>query len=91
MTGPSALAPLIGRTRARVLAEIGAVGGRTTTEIARRLRISPASASEHTYTLRTAGLISTERDGVCVTHRITRLGRALLAGGGVNRSRRVCR
>ena len=37
MTGSSALASLIGRTRALVLADIGAAGGHTTTEIARRL------------------------------------------------------
>ncbi|WP_230860457.1 winged helix-turn-helix domain-containing protein [Actinoplanes aureus] len=94
MTGPSALASLIGRTRARVLAEIGAAGGHTTTEIARRLLISPASASEHAYALRAAGLISTERAGVCVEHRITRLGRALLFApgrGGANRSPTVSR
>jgi DNA-binding MarR family transcriptional regulator len=94
MTGPSALASLIGRTRARVLAEIGAAGGHTTTEIARRLRISAASASEHAYALRAAGLIHTERAGACVEHRITRLGRALLTApdrGGANPSRTVSR
>jgi DNA-binding MarR family transcriptional regulator len=80
MTGPSALASLIGRTRARVLAAIGAAAGPTTTEIARRLRISPASASEHAYALRAAGLIRTERAGTGVAHRITPLGRALLGG-----------
>jgi len=94
MTGPSALASLIGRTRARVLADIGAAAGHTTTEIARRLRISPASASEHAYALRAAGLISTERAGTGVAHRITPLGRALLGSprrGGANHSRTVSR
>jgi DNA-binding MarR family transcriptional regulator len=90
MAGPSALASLIGRTRARVLAVIGGGGGLTTTEIARRLRISPASASEHAYALRAAGLIRSERDGPCVEHRVTRLGRALL-GGSANLSGPVSR
>lgn len=74
-----ALASLMGRTRALVLAEIGARAGHTTTGIARRLRISLASASEHAYALRAAGLISSVRAGTCVEHRITRLGRALLS------------
>ncbi|MYW99404.1 helix-turn-helix domain-containing protein [Streptomyces sp. SID8378] len=52
--------------------------GSTTTEIARLLRISPASASEHATVLREAGLIQTARHGNRVLHTSTELGRNLL-------------
>ena len=73
-----AVADLLGRTRAAVLE---ATDGRLTTgEIARRLEVSPASASQHTAVLREAGLISSHRQGKTVHHTITSLGKALLDG-----------
>ncbi|MBH1938804.1 winged helix-turn-helix transcriptional regulator [Streptomyces sp. AV19] len=72
------LSGLLGRTRARVLDAAAAGGG--TAELARRAGISPASASEHATVLRTAGLITTQRTGSSVRHRLTPLGRALLDG-----------
>jgi DNA-binding transcriptional ArsR family regulator len=73
-----ALAALVGGTRAAVLQELR-VQHLNTTELARRLAISAASASEHTTILRNAGLITSQRDRNRVMHRLTPLGYALLA------------
>ncbi|WP_330297530.1 ArsR/SmtB family transcription factor [Streptomyces sp. NBC_00503] len=80
--GPAAgaLDALLGRTRAAVLQSL--VQQRTTSELARDLGISLPSASEHTRTLRAAGLITTERDGKAVLHSTTALGVDLLHSGG---------
>ncbi|MFI8341541.1 DUF5937 family protein [Streptomyces sp. NPDC085639] len=71
---------LLGRTRAAVLQLL--VSRRTTSELARDLDISLPSVSEHTRTLRAAGLITTERDGKAVLHSVTGLGVDLLHSGG---------
>ena len=71
------LADLLGRTRAAVL-ELAAAP-RTTTELARELGVSPATVSQHTRTLRAAGLLSSERAGKAVLHTITPLGDRVLA------------
>ncbi|MGW4638449.1 ArsR/SmtB family transcription factor [Sphaerisporangium sp. NPDC004334] len=73
-----ALGPLLGRTRAAVLATLRHPA--TTSALADRLAISRASASEHTTVLRDAGLVSTTRMGSAVLHTLTPLGSALLAG-----------
>ncbi|MER6450448.1 ArsR/SmtB family transcription factor [Streptomyces venezuelae] len=80
--GPAegALDALLGRTRAAVLQLL--VQQRTTSELARDLDISLPSVSEHTRTLRAAGLITTERDGRAVLHSVTGLGVDLLHSGG---------
>ncbi|MFB7177593.1 DUF5937 family protein [Streptomyces sp. NPDC056257] len=80
--GPAegALDALLGRTRAAVLQQL--VRRRTTSELARDLDISLPSVSEHTRTLRAAGLITTERDGKAVLHSVTGLGVDLLRSGG---------
>ncbi|MEU8119853.1 winged helix-turn-helix domain-containing protein [Spirillospora sp. NPDC049024] len=70
-----ALSALLGATRAAVLR--GAVGGTTTTELARRLGVTPSTASEHAKVLREAGLIVTGRTGRKAVHAITPLGVAL--------------
>ncbi|MFE2876773.1 DUF5937 family protein [Streptomyces roseus] len=75
-----ALDALLGRTRAAVLHLL--VERRTTSELARDLDISLPSVSEHTRTLRAAGLITTERDGKAVLHSATGLGVDLLRSGG---------
>ncbi|MER5645084.1 helix-turn-helix domain-containing protein [Streptosporangium sp. NPDC002524] len=72
------LEELLGRTRAAVLLSLAT--STTTTELARALRISPASASRHTAVLREAGLIATRRDGTAALHLLTPLGIALLDG-----------
>lgn len=73
-----ALAALLGTTRAAILSTL--VDGCTTTELARRLSISPASASEHTGVLRQAGLASSTRYRNTVQHTLTRKGLSLLDG-----------
>ncbi|MFE5770231.1 ArsR/SmtB family transcription factor [Streptomyces sp. NPDC056485] len=79
--GPAAgaLDALLGRTRAAVLQLL--VEQRTTSELARDLDISLPSVSEHTRTLRAAGLITTARDGKAVLHSATGLGVDLLHSG----------
>ncbi|MEU2957017.1 ArsR/SmtB family transcription factor [Streptomyces xanthochromogenes] len=82
----AALAALVGRTRAAVLAAVQ--DGATTGEIARRLHIAPASASKHTTVLREAGLIASRRDRERVWHSLTPAGLQLLDGpGGAARRR----
>lgn len=74
-----ALAALVGRTRAGLLGALTESCG--TGELARRLGISTALASQHTAVLRQAGLITTRRNRISVLHTITSLGAALLGGG----------
>ncbi|HEY6297272.1 MAG TPA: winged helix-turn-helix domain-containing protein, partial [Streptosporangiaceae bacterium] len=74
-----ALAALVGRNRAAVLSAI-AEGG-TTTEVASRVGISLAAASQHASVLRSAGLIITRRQGSSVLHVLTPLGAELLQAG----------
>jgi hypothetical protein len=74
--GREALAALLGRTRAAVLEVVD--DGCTTGEVARRLRISPAAASQHATVLRNAGLLVSHREGNRVLHALTPLGRAIL-------------
>ncbi|MFE7582453.1 ArsR/SmtB family transcription factor [Streptomyces gardneri] len=76
--GPEALAALLGRTRAQVLALLRTPA--TTTALAERADISLPAASRHTRVLREAGLVETTRTGVAVLHTLTPLGHGLLAG-----------
>jgi DNA-binding transcriptional ArsR family regulator len=73
------LAALIGQTRAAVLQ--AATMNCTTSELARRVGVSTASASQHAAVLRDAGLITSHRDRNRMMHRVTRLGLAMLNGG----------
>ena len=75
------LGGLLGRTRSAALDSIA--DGCGTGELARRLQISPAAASQHATVLRRAGLITTQRTGRSVAHALTALGSALLTGGPV--------
>jgi DNA-binding transcriptional ArsR family regulator len=74
--GVQPLVGLLGRTRAAVLR--ATVDGGSTTDVAHAADISPAAVSHHTKVLREARLITTERDGHGVCHRITELGVELL-------------
>jgi DNA-binding transcriptional ArsR family regulator len=71
-----ALGRLLGGTRARLLAELAI--GASTSGLADRLQISAAAVSQHTGVLRAAGLVTTNRAGPSVHHRLTSLGRDLL-------------
>ncbi|MFI0895117.1 ArsR/SmtB family transcription factor [Streptomyces sp. NPDC020983] len=74
------LAALIGHSRAAVLEVIA--DGVTTGQLARRVGLSPASASEHASVLRRAGLVVTRRSGRWSHHSLTALGAELLLAGG---------
>ncbi|GLY80868.1 ArsR/SmtB family transcription factor [Actinoallomurus iriomotensis] len=74
------LAALIGGTRGEVLRRLDEAAA-TTSELARVLGISTASASQHASVLRRSGLVVSRRAGNAVIHRITPLGAALLRGG----------
>ncbi|MFF7245684.1 ArsR/SmtB family transcription factor [Embleya sp. NPDC008237] len=71
-----ALGALLGQTRAAALTVIN--DGCSTTELARRLDMSAASASQHATILRNARLITTTRRGGAVLHTLTPLGLELL-------------
>lgn len=75
----AALAALVGRNRAAVLASVA--DGCTTTELARRAGVSLAAASQHAAVLRGAGLIASRRQGGAVLHVLTPLGAELLQAG----------
>jgi hypothetical protein len=74
---PEALARLLGRTRALVLA--GLEHPVSTATLAARLEVSPAGASRHLLALRDAGLIAGTRHGHEVRYARTALGSALLS------------
>lgn len=75
-----ALGALVGRTRAEVLRALTET--RNTSELGRRLGISPAAASQHATVLREAGLITSRRKLNTMLHTLTALGAALVMGGG---------
>ncbi|WP_314171435.1 ArsR/SmtB family transcription factor [Streptomyces winkii] len=75
-SGQSPCAALLGRTRAAALEVVAS--GCTTSELARRLNVSPATATHHTAVLRDAGLITSHRAGGNVRHTLGTLGSALL-------------
>lgn len=75
----AALAAVFGATRAAVLATL--TEPTATGSIAKRLGISPASASQHASALRDARLVESRRRGKLVEHRLTPLGTNLLRRG----------
>lgn len=74
---PDPLTALLGRTRAAVLRALRDPS--TTSELAARLTIGIATASEHTKTLREADLVVSTRSGCAVRHALTPLGRTLIS------------
>ncbi|MFF6980811.1 helix-turn-helix domain-containing protein [Streptomyces sp. NPDC008343] len=75
-TGSRALARLLGHGRAAVLRALE--DGCTTSEVARRAGVTPATVSEHVRILREAGLVASVRDRNTVVHVLTPLGHSLL-------------
>lgn len=75
---PAPLARLLGATRAALLQAVAERPGRTTSELARALSISVASASEHATVLRHAGLVRAQRHQNSVLHTLTERGRSVL-------------
>jgi DNA-binding transcriptional ArsR family regulator len=72
------LARLLGSSRAVMLADLGAP--RSTTDLAERLSLSPATTSHHLMALRDAGLVVGRREGRAVLYARTSLGDALASG-----------
>ena len=73
---PKALGALLGRRRAAVLSALDSP--RSTTEIAQRLGLSPASVSQHLAVLRAAGLVHANRVKRVVLYARTPRGDGLL-------------
>jgi DNA-binding transcriptional ArsR family regulator len=71
-----ALDGLLGRRRARILAELGTPA--STSELATRLHASAAGVSEHLATLRRAGLVSAAREGRAMLYVRTEAGDVLV-------------
>ena len=75
---PAALQAVLGRSRARLLAETGTPA--STTELAARTGMTPGGVSQHLTVLRAAGLVAAHRQGRTVLNVRTTLGEALLSG-----------
>ncbi|MFI8849738.1 winged helix-turn-helix domain-containing protein [Streptomyces sp. 891-h] len=83
--GPrQSLAAVVGHSRAAVLEVVAE--GVTTSRLARRTGLSPASASEHATVLRRAGLVATRRTGRTAHHTLTPLGAQLLLSASADGS-----
>ncbi|GIG86856.1 ArsR/SmtB family transcription factor [Plantactinospora endophytica] len=74
------LAAVLGRGRARVLAEMAAPA--STTELARRTGLTAGGVSQHLAVLRAAGLVATHRTGRTVLNSRTTVAEALLSVAG---------
>ncbi|GAB3982899.1 DUF5937 family protein [Actinoallomurus acanthiterrae] len=78
---PDALAALIGRRRAGLL--LALAGPASTTDLARRLAVTPGAISQHLGVLRACGLVTGRRVGRRVLYARTAAGDALAEAGGV--------
>ena len=78
--GPQALAALIGRTRAGLLAMLDAP--LSTSEVAQRSGLSIGGVSRHLAVLRESGLVASHRRGHAIVHHPTPLGLSLLEADG---------
>jgi DNA-binding transcriptional ArsR family regulator len=77
VTAPSALADLLGATRAGLLIRLDAPT--SSTELAVRLGVTPAAANQHLRALRAGGLLVSSRHGRSVLYRRSELGDLLIA------------
>jgi DNA-binding transcriptional ArsR family regulator len=75
---PEALAKILGRTRARLLAELHAPV--STQDLARRTGLSPGAVNQHLTALKAADLVSSHRTGRYVMYTRTTITEQLLAG-----------
>jgi DNA-binding transcriptional ArsR family regulator len=74
----SALADVVGRTRAGLLSQLDLP--MSTTQLATALALSAPTLSAHLHVLHRAGIVSSRRDGRAVLYSRTALGDALLTG-----------
>ncbi|EME96725.1 winged helix-turn-helix transcriptional regulator [Streptomyces mobaraensis NBRC 13819 = DSM 40847] len=79
-TVSEALAGVVGRSRATLLAELAAPA--STTDLARRTGLTPGGVSQHLTALRTAGLVSAHRMGRQVLYARTRAGETVVEAAG---------
>jgi DNA-binding transcriptional ArsR family regulator len=77
-TPPTALAALIGRARARLLALLEAPA--SSTELAVRLNVTPTAINQHLRALRAGGLLISARHGRSVLYHRSDLGDRLIRG-----------
>ncbi|MFE7191139.1 DUF5937 family protein [Kitasatospora sp. NPDC057541] len=80
---PRALAAVIGRSRARLLAELDAPA--STTDLARRTGITAGGVSQQLTALRTAGLVDAHRSGRYVLYVRTEAAEVLVAAAETRR------
>ena len=74
---PAALVDLLGRTRALLIEMLEEP--LPTSEIARRLKVTPSAISQHLQVLHATGLVTRARDGRQVPYRRTSVADALAA------------
>jgi DNA-binding transcriptional ArsR family regulator len=75
-----ALEALLGRTRAAVLRALSAPW--STSELARRMDLTPGAVSMHLTVMQRSGLLIRQRAGRVVLYRVSSIGEALLAAVG---------
>jgi DNA-binding transcriptional ArsR family regulator len=73
---PQALANLIGRTRAAILAHLASP--QTTSGLAASVGVTPGAVSQHLAVLKDAGLVATHREGNTTLHLRTTRANALI-------------
>ncbi len=84
----ASLARLLGPTRAALLHEVAARGCATTSELALAVGCSLPNTCQQLAILREAGLAACRKEGRCVLHHPTPLGRQLLEQSGAGSSER---
>ncbi|MFF3096603.1 ArsR/SmtB family transcription factor [Streptomyces cyaneofuscatus] len=84
----ASLARLLGPTRAALLYEVAARGCATTSELALAVGCSLPNTCQQLAILREAGLAACRKEGRCVLHHPTPLGRQLLEESGAGSSER---
>ncbi|MFD3645209.1 ArsR family transcriptional regulator [Streptomyces cyaneofuscatus] len=87
-TSGASLSRLLGPTRAALLYEVAARGCATTSELALAVGCSLPNTCQQLAILHEAGLTACRKEGRCVLHRPTPLGRQLLGRTGTGSSER---